>query len=434
MVVLIAVLFAMTASCRDAAIRLAARPGTARTATDQLFTALAARYTHLDREPKYDRARMRIAHDALVPSRAFTDTSVWTDFTNARSRDLLIAGTLEGDRYRLEARTDAPRPSRPGDTRHLITLNRLGDHDYSWDTLVEFAIGTITAEQIGNLAQVLLASPVDRPEHELRGDYRTAAPRATAALGRLFSLDTIRSTPLRDGTTAVFLSVRMEPERLKARFPALTRYLIKIWDPPRYRISLTDRSGATWFSINAAKRQIEVRYRMAQGHLAPLSGPPVARPDTLDLRIEATTKLKVFTVGLRDLVAEFVVSSSAHERAWTIHARREPKWDLPLVTERLLRAPLRRPFEGDGIVFSLGVRDSAGAQSLLTRRAHLAVRESAILRFLGMLGSHAVNEFTTETELEQDVFMRELFAALHADIRALGATPEEQGPENEKRR
>jgi hypothetical protein len=105
-----------------------------------------------------------------------------------------------------------------------------------------------------------------------------------------------------------------------------------------------------------------------------------------------------------------------------------------LITERLLRAPLKRPFEGQGIVFSLGVRDSVGAQSLLTRRAHLAVRESAILRFFGMLGSHAVDEFTTQTELEQDRFIQECFGALHADLRALAGKSEGEAPENEKRR
>jgi hypothetical protein len=425
---------ALVTSCRDAALTLSSGTPAAQAARDQFFAALAARYTHLDRETKYDRARLRIAHDALVPSRAFADTSVWTASSNPRSHDLLIAGSLHGDRYRLETRTGVLRPSRPGDTRHLITLNRLSDQDFSWDTSVEFALGTITAVQMAALLQALLASPVGHDENEVRSDYRTTAPRATAALGELFSLDTARATALGDGTTAVFLSLRMEPERLRAQFPALTRYLLKFWDPPRYTIRVTDRRGATWFTVSSARRQIDVRYRMAHGQLAPFTGTPSSMPDTLQLRIDASTKIKVFTVGVSDLVADLVLSSNAHERTWTLRARREPKWDLPLVTERLLRAPLRRPFEGDGIAFSLGVRDSVGVQTLLVRRAHLAVRESAILRFLGMLGSHAINEFTTQTEVEQDVFVQDVFAALHQDLRALGATAGETGPQKEKRR
>jgi hypothetical protein len=51
-----------------------------------------------------------------------------------------------------------------------------------------------------------------------------------------------------------------------------------------------------------------------------------------------------------------------------------------------------------------------------------------------MLGSHAVNEFTTQTEVEQDLFVQDVFAALHQDLRVLGATAGETGPEKEKRR
>jgi hypothetical protein len=136
-----------------------------------------------------------------------------------------------------------------------------------------------------------------------------------------------------------------------------------------------------------------------------------------------------FTVGFRKLVTDFVISNSGHDRSWTVIAQREPMWDLPLITERLLRAPLHRPFEGAGSMLRLSVRDSAGAQSLFIRRTRLDVQESAIMRFVGALIGHAVGELDARVELEEDRFIRDGFAALQADVRALArrwdGTPEE---------
>ena len=140
----------------------------------------------------------------------------------------------------------------------------------------------------------------------------------------------------------------------------------------------------------------------------------------------------MFTVGFHNLVSDFVISNVGHERSWTIVSRREPVRDLPLVTERLLRTPLRRPFEGPGSVFSLTVTDdgaeaagggapspSGTSQTMLARRTRLDVQESAILRFLGSLGSHAVGDLSTRVEVEEDRFLRDGFVALETDLRAL---------------
>jgi hypothetical protein len=129
-------------------------------------------------------------------------------------------------------------------------------------------------------------------------------------------------------------------------------------------------------------------------------------------------KVRRFTVGFRDYHGEFAVTRTAHERSWSIVTRREPEWVLPLVTERLLRTPLRRPFQGSGAAFRIGVQDdSTGGQTLLHRRMHLEVEESLILRFLGRLGSIAVSDFSGRVEREQNDWLREVFSALAADLR-----------------
>jgi len=144
-------------------------------------------------------------------------------------------------------------------------------------------------------------------------------------------------------------------------------------------------------------------------------------PDSLTLNGDLTMKVRRFTVGFHDFHADFNIVRTDHERAWSFVGRAEPKWTLPLVGERLLRSPLRRPFQGRGIQFRIGVRDSTGAQTTLNRRLHLEVQESAILRFIGKLGATAVGDYQGKAEREQLAWLREVFAALVGDLQALGA-------------
>jgi hypothetical protein len=167
---------------------------------------------------------------------------------------------------------------------------------------------------------------------------------------------------------------------------------------------------------------LSIHYRAGEGRLVPLFGAARQRPDTLELHVDFTTKLKLFTVGLRNLVTDFIITDTPHERAWTFIARREPEWKLPLITVHLIRTPLRRPFEGTGVIFHVGVRDSAESQTLLERRAHATVQESTILRFLNSLGSGAMSDLADRTEREEEQFLRDVFAGLQADARALATS------------
>ncbi len=93
---------------------------------------------------------------------------------------------------------------------------------------------------------------------------------------------------------------------------------------------------------------------------------------------------------------------------------------MPLISERLLRTPLRRPFEGTGILFRMGLSRAAEGQTLFSRTAVLAVRESAILRFLGNLGFSAMSDFAGKVEEEENRFLAEAFRAMRADVEAMG--------------
>lgn len=396
---------------------------------------MVIRYTNVARDPKYELARNQLNRNALVPSKVFDDSAIWTNQPSPVLRAMFVQGTFEDGHYLLASRTTVTRPARVGDSRHIITLARLSPNEFVWDTSVDFALGSVSAGDVGSLTTALLGSAERPAEKELRAEYRALAPRAAAVLGTLFSIDSMRTTPFSDGTTDVSLTIGFHTDPLKQRYPAFGDYVAKYANPARYRFSLADRSGAIWFDVQGADRQFAVHYRAAQGRLVPLYGPPRARPDTLELHVDFTTKLKFFTVGVHNLVADFIITETPHERAWTMIGRREPQWSLPLITERFIRSPLRRPFAGTGVIFHLGIRDSADAQTLLERRAHAEVQESAILRFLNSLGSGAMSDLSDRTEREEEQFLREVFLALQADARALApslGTGSPVAPETEK--
>jgi hypothetical protein len=416
-----ALLVAGAVACSDTLRGAGPTPALAENHADQLFDAMATRFFQVDLAPKYDLARVRLAQSALVPSRIFDDSVVWEARPSPALRLLYVSGTTTNGRYWLEPRPALTPAVRTGDSRHTIALERLAPSVYRWDTNVELAIGPISAAEMSVLISTLFRAAEGKTERELRDDYRAAFPRATTVFGRGFSVDSLHVTPGAGGVTSVVLTGGFHPELMRGTYPALASYLEKYLGPAKYHFALADRAGAALFEVDGRDRAMTIRYRIKQGQLVSLVGAPRPWPDSLVLTSDISLKVKVFTVGFHKLVTDFVISDVGHERAWTIVAQHEPGWDLPMFTERLLRAPLHRPFEGPGVMFRLAVRDSGGAQSVFARRTRLDVQESAIMRFVGSLASHAVGDLNNKVEIEEDRFLHDGFAALQADARALGS-------------
>jgi hypothetical protein len=416
-----AIFVAGATACGDTLRGAGPNPALAETHADQLFDAVSTRFNQVELAPKYDAARVRLAQSALVPSRIFDDTVVWEARPSAALRLLYVSGTMAANgHYRLEPRPTLTPPTRPGDTRHTIALELLAPSVYRWDTNVELGIGAISAEEVSVLLSTLFRAAEGRTEKDLRDDYRTAFPRATTAFGHGFSIDSLRATPSAVGATSVVVTGGFHPELMRPSYPALASYLDKYLGPAKYHFALADRSGAPLLDVAGRDRSMTIRYRVSRGQLVNLVGAPRSWPDSLVLTSDVSLKVKVFTVGFHHLVTNFAISNTGHDRSWTVIAQKEPGWDLPLLTERLLRTPLRRPFEGAGSLFRIGVRDSAGMQSVFVRRTRLDVQESAIMRFVGSLASHAVGDLNEKVEVEEDRFLHDGFAALQADTRALG--------------
>ena len=388
-----------------------------------MFDAFATRFAPNAYDARYTVARVKLGQSALVPSRIFEDTSVWSARPNASSRLLYVAGTMGPDgRYRLDTRPSLPPAARAGETRHAVMLDQTSPNQYRWDTRVDLAIGTMTPDEVAMAFNTLMRGAEGRAEKEFRDDYGTAFARTSAAFGRGFALDSVSITPSATGTT-VLLRFGFHPETMRASYPMLAAYLDRYLGPAKSRFVLSDRAGVPLLEEMGRDHWMTVRYRVHEGRLVSLLGPPRPWPDTLVLNADLSVKVKLFTVGVHDLVTEFVNSNTSsgntRERAWSFTAQREPKWDLPLLSERLIRSPLHHPFEGQGALFRMSVRDSAGGQTIFTRRTRFDVQESAIMRFLGGLASRAMNDLDDRVEIEEHRYLRDGFIALQADLKAL---------------
>ncbi len=388
---------------------------------DALAASIEYRFSRVTRTPKFETARMRLGRYAFAPSKLANDSAMWTSMRSTRTgaeRDLEVHGGLTGGQYLFTARQAVPIPAKLGDGRHLISLEQLGESDWIWRTKVDHAVGTMAPSRADDIARALFMS-AERPAAAMRADYRAAFPRTTQALGRLLTIDSIASTPHADGSTQVTMQITVSGDRLKRGFPAFARYIEKYVEPARYRFRLSDRAGSDWFDAEARDQLLTVRFRTHDGHLQPLLGPARRMPDTLALHVDALAKISLFTVGVTGMQGQFVHVKNARERGWAMRFTKDPEWHLPLIAERLLRTPLRRPFEGNGMVFTLGLRSGAQGQTLLGRNFDVAVRESAIMRFLGNLGFTAMSEFAGAVEVEENRFFAEAMAAMRADVKAL---------------
>jgi hypothetical protein len=416
-----------TTACRNVGPAFGPTPGEARANASSLFTALEQRFTGVERSPKFAHGRAKMFATALMPSRVYTDTSVWNGVDAAGLHSLTVVGHFADGHYRF---TDVPLPAAPlptqlGDSRHVIALGKLSANEFSWSTDVVTDWGTISGNDLAHVFGAILATAATHRDGDLRANYRLAFPRTTEALGRLLSLDTLHITPAGEGSARVTLVATIHPDQIKTTFPAYSAYLTKYSTPARYNITLLEPDSTRWLDIAAADNHITITLRAtADGHLAPFIGPPRPMPASMIMRSSVFEKMSMFTVGMSDLDADFSMTEAPHERAWVIGLHRPPKWHLPLDAAQFMHASITRPFEGAGTVFRVSVRDSAGGPSLFRRQVSSAVKESAVMRWLGGLGGSAANEFEGPSEAEENRFDAELFAALRADVEAITGTAE----------
>jgi hypothetical protein len=225
--------------------------------------------------------------------------------------------------------------------------------------------------------------------------------------------------PDSDGATTYDIAIKLTPDILKATMPHYAAYIDKYFSKGKYRITLTDKTGARWFDASAANYYMHFRIRSKGGHFAPLEGAVGPMPEVLTIAVDMSMKILVFTVGWIGMTGDFEIINTPHERGWSMRFAKEPEWHLPPTVGYLLKSSLRRPFQDPGIPVRISIRDNPGAQTILNRRLSLVVQESGILRFLNRLSGTAVGDFLGPSEREANRFNADAFRALRQDVAAL---------------
>ena len=411
-------LFAL-AACRQVAPAFGPNIPLAKQNADEFFYSVGSRFTNIQRPPRISHARAQFGHYALTPSGVYNDTTVWLAVGPDSSRLFGDEGRFSYDRYIVTARLSNTPPDALTESREIVRLKRLTSNEYEWFTNVDVALGRIGAKHIADVLAAALQAGEGKSPAAIRADYTTSFPRTAAALGRLFSIDTLRATSDNDGATTFDIAIRLTPDILRATMPHYAAYIDKYISKGKYRITLTDKSGARWFDAQASNYYMRFKVRSKGGHLAPLEGAVRPMPEALTIHVDLAMKILVFTVGWTEMVGEFNIINTPHERGWAMRFNKEPEWRLPPTVGYLLKSPLRRPFQDQGIPVRISIRDNPGSQTLLNRRGSLVVQESGILRFLNRLSGTAVGDFLGPSEREANRFNADAFRALRLDVGAL---------------
>lgn len=411
------------AGCRDAVPALGSTPEKAAANGATMVEALAARFGPVELAPEVARTRPRLARYSTTPSRLLADRETWTS-RGQYDRTLEISGTQRGAAYVLFQQPGAQPPVEPGDARHVMHLEVLGDDEFRWTSLDEVALGPVTVADLDRALTAVFEAAEREDDEALRVAARVAFPRTSASLSRMFALDSLRATRDADGATSVVVAFALRPGHAEQWFPTLGPYARKYWVPLRWRISVRDSSGLHWGDWTKRDSSLVVRFRVKDGSLAPLGAAPRRLGTSFRLTADASAKVGLFRVGVRDLEIQTVRSSTPSALTIGFHFLEEPDWQFPLLVARLLRAPLRRPFEGRGAVMRYGVRtdmrEGGTTSSTVWRDIDVTVRESAILRFLGRLGGTALGDFREGAEREAERLWGETLSGMARDIETAG--------------
>lgn len=403
------------AACSPAVHSFGDNAAGARENADALFLGLARRFGPHSRDERLKEVRPKLLRSFLTPTTIWRDSAMWSSSRDS-TRTLAVAGAIANGSYVLAKVPDVGRPHLPGVARHLMHLTHVEGEVYEWTSTDQLAVGYVDADELHAVLTRALESFERHDQKALRAAIPAAFPRSSAALGRLFSVERLETEDHDDGSATVEIGIRLDPARIRRESPRLATYLERYVSSAKYALRLEDEGGMPWLAVRLQHGLLTLRWRTHGGKLQPFDGPIREAPSVFRMRASAAVKVFLFTVGASDIAGELHVINRPGERGWEIVMREEPDWQLPLAGERLLRSPLRRPFEGEGALVRYVARDSAGAQTLLVRDIRAQVQESAALRFLNSLGNKMASDLDEPTEAELQKFTSEAILALHRDV------------------
>ena len=137
-----------------------------------MLEALADRFGPVELAPEIAGTRPRLARYSTTPSRLVDDDEIWTG-RSQNDRTLEIAGTRRDGKYVLSHRAGAASPHIPGDSRHAMRLQVLGEDVFRWTSADEVALGPITVADLDRaLTAIFLAAERNDGDAILAGDAR----------------------------------------------------------------------------------------------------------------------------------------------------------------------------------------------------------------------------------------------------------------------
>lgn len=409
-------------ACREAIPALGNTPERAAIHAATMLNALADRFGAVRLSPEVANARPRLTRYSTTPSRLIDDSEVWTS-RGDDERVLEIAGARRDGRYTLFHHHGAPAPRAAGEARHVMRLQILGDDEFRWTSADEVALGPVSLAAFDRAMTAIFLAAERSDAAATRLATHAAFPRAAASLARMFAIDSLRTSRDADGATSVVVGLGLRPGRAARSFEALGQYARKYWVPIRWRMSVEDSLGARWGDFTKRDSSIVLRFRVKDGSLAPMGSLTHRVGSTVSLTVDASVKVGPFRVGVRDLDVRALRVTSPTHIAMAFRFPAEPEWQLPPLVARLLRSPLRRPFEGSGALMRYGVRTEAlpsgDTLSTVWRDIDVTVRESGVLRFFGRLGGTALDDFRAGAEKEAERLWEESLRGLAQDLGAI---------------
>ena len=384
--------------------------------------ALADRFGPIDREAGFDALRPKLNRASFVPSRAFDDRTVWTEW-GADWRALEFIGFTSGAAYRVGVRTKAPRPSAPGDYWNRVRLLQIGAGRFEWAVSEELAVGPVRPSDLAEAVDTLFRGLERATETSARAAIAEAFPRASAKLGLLLRIELLALQKDADGATSVRFAVRITPAGIRSFAPRGADYIEKYSRPIRAFGALVDSQRTTWWTLEVADHLWVLNLRVRDGSLVPLNGAADRRlPGRLRAQARVATRMGRFGVGAQNIAADVSLTRTPAEQGLSARFLEEPDWQLPFLVETLLNSPLRFPFEAPGSEVDWAVRETPGG-TLLTGFYRARVRETWILRWLGGMMGNAITEFRSGAEAEVDRYLRDCLLALRDDLVAIAASP-----------
>lgn len=398
-------------------------PAIVRQKVDDALASFQLSSTNVRLSPKVATAFSTLDQTMLVPSYIYGDTSKWTA-SGPDTRSLTIDATFRDGRY--DVVPDSAAPVDLGASRRIVRLQRFGRQQFRWTTFVEQTLGSLTVEDLDRAIRTVLGQAAQMTSGAFRAAEALRYPRAAAVLSRLLSFDSLvtRRDSLR---TRIRLVVGVHLARLASAYPHYATALGTTAEPTRIHAVATDDRGAEWLRLDFGGDRFALDIAATPaGRVAPLGGPLRPLPDSLILHIDYSTKMSMFSFGVRDLVSHVTLFDRAQVYGARLVFTREPTWDFPLALDRLVTSPLARPFADSGIRYELLVTDSVGRQTEFQQRYELDVEESPILRWLNRVSAHLNTAFSDSATTELNAYFASFLAATRADIRAKSAFATDQ--------